>query len=74
MITIWARFTARGANIGPFLGPPAGKSMRVTVIDICRFENGRIAEHRGVPDRFAVIKQLGLLPQPQHLEPGVQRE
>ena len=30
----------------------------------CRFENGKIVEHWGVPDRFALLHQLGLLPLP----------
>ncbi|MCI0397830.1 MAG: ester cyclase [Chloroflexi bacterium] len=36
----------------------------ITVFDICRFSDGKIVEHWGVPDRFAVMAQLGLLPQP----------
>jgi len=59
---VWARARACGTNLGAFIGPPTGKAMEITVIDICRFENGKIVEHWGVPDRFAVIKQLGLLP------------
>jgi predicted ester cyclase len=43
--------------------PPTGKSFAITVIDICRFENGKIVEHWGVPDRFHQLAQLGLLPQ-----------
>jgi predicted ester cyclase len=31
-------------------------------MDVCRFEGGRIVEHWGVPDRFAQLAQLGLLP------------
>jgi predicted ester cyclase len=31
--------------------------------DGCRFEDGKIVEHWGVPDRFALLAQLGLLPQ-----------
>jgi predicted ester cyclase len=38
--------------------------MEITVMDVCRFENGQIVEHWGVPDRFAVLMQLGLLQQP----------
>jgi predicted ester cyclase len=33
-------------------------------MDVCRFENGKIVEHWGVPDRFHQMTQLGLLPQP----------
>jgi steroid delta-isomerase-like uncharacterized protein len=62
---VWIRMVARGTNLGPFMGPPTGQRMTITVMDVCRFENGRIVEHWGVPDRFAVLAQLGLLPQPQ---------
>ena len=62
---VWVRMTARGTNLGGFMGPPNGKSFRITVIDICRFEDGKIVEHWGVPDRFALLAQLGLMPQTQ---------
>ncbi|MBN2471996.1 MAG: ester cyclase [Anaerolineae bacterium] len=61
---VWIRMTARGTNRGPLMGPPTGKAIAITVMDMCRFENGRIVEHWGVPDRFAQMTQLGLLPQP----------
>jgi hypothetical protein len=38
--------------------------LTITVIDVCRFEDGRIVEHWGVPDRFHQMAQLGLLPRP----------
>jgi predicted ester cyclase len=60
----WIRMTARGTNLGPFIGPPTGKSIAITVMDVCQFANGKIVEHWGVPDRFAVMAQLGLLPKP----------
>jgi predicted ester cyclase len=60
---VWARMTSRGSHLGPFMGvAPTGKSFTITVIDVCRFENGKIVEHWGVPDRFALMHQLGLLP------------
>jgi predicted ester cyclase len=62
--TVWIRMTARGTNRGPFIGPPTGKPITITVMDVCRFANGKIVEHWGVPDRFAVMAQLGLLPRP----------
>jgi predicted ester cyclase len=61
---LWVRMTARGTNLGGFMGPPNGKSFEVSVFDEIRFENGRIAEHWGAPDRFALLSQLGLLPRP----------
>ncbi len=61
---VWIRMNSHGTNRGPFMGPPTNKPMSITVMDVCRFENGKIAEHWGVPDRFAILSQLGLLPQP----------
>ena len=62
---VWARATGRGTHLGPFMGPPTGKSITVTVFDVCRFENGKICEQWGVPDRFTMLMQLGKLPKPQ---------
>jgi len=61
----WARITARGTHQGPFMGlPPTGKSIVITVMDVCRFENGQIVEHWGVADQFAMMMQIGALPRP----------
>lgn len=60
---VWARMTARGTNLGGFMGPPNGKSFEIAVFDVCRFEDGKIVEHWGSPDRFALMAQLELLPQ-----------
>jgi predicted ester cyclase len=62
---VWVRMTARGTNRGGFMGPPNGKSFKIAVFDVCRFKDGKIVEHWGSPDRFAMLAQLGLLPQPQ---------
>src|SRR5262249_18818259 len=59
--TIWVRFRGRGTATGPFFGPPSGQPLDFTVIDICRIVDGRIAEHWGVPDRFAILAQTGAL-------------
>ncbi len=62
---VWVRMTSRGTHQGPFMGfAPTGKSFTITVMDVCRFEGGKIVEHWGVPDRFALLHQLGLLPSP----------
>lgn len=64
---VWMRMTGRGIHSQEFMGrPPTGKSFMITVVDICRFEKGKIVEHWGVPDRFHLIAQLGLLPRPPH--------
>ena len=58
----WARITGRGTHQGAFMGrPPTEKSFAITVIDICRFENYKIVEHRGVADRFSLVTQIGLM-------------
>lgn len=59
---IWVRMIARGTNQGGFMGPPNGKTFEATVFDMCRFEDGKIVEHWGSPDRFAILAQLGMLP------------
>ena len=59
--TIWVRVRGRGTATGPFFGPPSGRPVDFTVIDVARIADGRIAEHWGVPDRFAVLAQTGVL-------------
>ena len=59
---VWGRMTARGTNLGGLMGPPNGRSFEITVMDVCRFKDGKIVEHWGSPDRFAQMHQLGLLP------------
>jgi steroid delta-isomerase-like uncharacterized protein len=61
---VWARLRAHGTNTGPFIGPPTGREMTIDVIDICRFRDGRIAEHWGVADRLGTMQQIGRMPQP----------
>ncbi len=62
---VWARLRGRGTQQGPMMGrPPTGKPFDIAVIDICRFRDGRIVEHWGVPDRFTQLEQLGLLAAP----------
>jgi predicted ester cyclase len=59
--TIWVRVRGRGTATGPFFGPPSGRPLDFTVIDVARVVDGRIVEHWGVPDRFAVLAQTGVL-------------
>ena len=59
---VWTHFKATGTHSGTFMqSPPSGKEFSIDVIDIARISNGRIAEHWGMPDRFALLFQLGLL-------------
>jgi predicted ester cyclase len=59
--TVWVRARARGTATGPLLGPPSGRPVDITVIDVARVVGGRIVEHWGVPDRFALLTQTGAL-------------
>ncbi len=58
---IWVRARGRGTATGPFFGPPSGRPVDMTVFDCARIVNGRIVEHWGVPDRFALLAQTGVL-------------
>jgi len=63
---VWGRMTGRGTHkkqFGPM--PPTGKKFEITVIDIMRFKDGMLIEHWGVPDRLALIEQLGMKPPPK---------
>ena len=54
--TVWARCKATGTD------PRSGKVVSIDVVDICRFSDGKLVEHWGVPDRFALLHQIGALP------------
>ena len=58
--TVWARSKATGVD------PRSGKPVTIDVIDVCRFADGKLVEHWGVPDRFALLHQIGALPPPPH--------
>jgi len=59
--TIWVRVRATGTASGPFFGPPSGHPVDFLVFDMARVSGGRIVEHWGVPDRFAMLAQTGVL-------------
>lgn len=40
-------------NTGSIFGfPPTGKSIEIDVMDVVRFEDGKMVEHWGVPDQL----------------------
>jgi predicted ester cyclase len=59
--TIWIRARIQGTATGPFFGKPSGRPIDISVIDVARVVGGRIVEHWGVPDRFAMLAQTGVL-------------
>ena len=59
--TIWVRARVQGTATGPFFGKPSLRPVDFSVIDVARVVAGRIDEHWGVPDRFAMLAQTGVL-------------
>ena len=55
---VWALLRGTGTE------PRSGKLVTFAVMDICKFADGKLVEHWGVPDRFAILHQSGLLPPP----------
>ena len=55
---VWALLKGAGTEAR------SGKAVSFTAMDVCRFENGKLVEHWGVPDRFAILHQAGALPPP----------
>lgn len=51
--------TLRGRHTGAFAGfPPTGRAITFQTIDIFRIADGKIVEHWGIPDQFALHQQL----------------
>ncbi len=63
-----------GTHLGP-MGPiPAsGTPLAWQVIDICRFQDERIIEHWGIPDRMGIMEQIGIPRPPRWLRPLLAR-
>ena len=58
------RFTMRGTHRGAFMGiAPTGKHVTMTGINICRIEEGKIAEMWQNLDTLGLLQQLGAIPQ-----------
>jgi len=68
---VWARQRGGGTNTGSFFGhPPTGITAYIEVFDVVRFEDGRIAEHWGVPDQLGMLMALGLVAPPGRPTPA----
>ena len=59
--TVWIRAEATGRTPVRSSDPPTGKPVHFTVIDVATVRDGRIVEHWGVPDRFAILAHTGQL-------------
>jgi hypothetical protein len=54
------RMVGTATHLGPFQGlAPTGRRVMMAFIDIVRFEGDRMAEHWGVRDDWAILRQLG---------------
>jgi predicted ester cyclase len=58
---VWARGRARGTATGGFFGPPSNAPVDIPLFEVARVVDGRIVEHWGCPDRFALLAQTGVL-------------
>ena len=53
-------YTMTGTHKGTFEGVPAtGERIKARGLEICRFENGKIAERWGSSDELGIMQQLG---------------
>ena len=62
-------FEATGTHTGPLAGPggvipPTGKTVKLTVCETHRIENGKIASIHNYQDSGSLMAQLGLMPPP----------
>jgi predicted ester cyclase len=61
--TVWTRNRARGINTAPVMGfGPSGGPVELDVIDIGRFEDGKLVEHWGIADQLGLLMQVGFDP------------
>ena len=61
------RGTFSGIHQGELMGIPAtGKQVKFSVVHIDRVVNGKIVEHWGQGDTFAMMQQLGVVPSSNH--------
>ena len=61
---VMTRLTQRGTHRGAFMGiAPTGKHVTMTGINICRIEEGKIAEMWQNLDTLGLMQQLGAIPQ-----------
>lgn len=52
-----------GTHTNDFMGvPPTGKRVRVTFMNLDRFDGGKLVEHRAQIDMFGLMQQLGVAP------------
>lgn len=64
--TVVIHATHHGRHTGDLMGiPPTNREVAYSYVHIVRFRDGLIAEHWGVRDDMTLMRQLGVLPQPE---------
>jgi steroid delta-isomerase-like uncharacterized protein len=63
---IFSRARLQGTNTGEFNGmPPTGRNIDISwIMNVCRVEDGRIAEEWEILDQLELVRQLGLVDAP----------
>lgn len=57
------RATFNGTHTNEFMGiPPTGKRVQITFMNLDRFADGKLAEHRAQIDMLGLLQQLGAVP------------
>lgn len=57
---VCARGSFAGTHSGAFMGmPPTGRKISVTFLNLDRFVDGKLAEHRAEVDMMGLMQQLG---------------
>jgi steroid delta-isomerase-like uncharacterized protein len=60
---VFRRWTFQGTHRGDFIGIPAtGRTVRMSGVDVERFQGGVIVEHWSFWDRLQLLEQLGVAP------------
>ena len=62
---VGCRLTVRGTNTAEFMGMPAtNRSIEINSINVLRLKDGRIVDHQVNSDGIGMMRQLGLIPEP----------
>lgn len=60
---VFGRYTLSATHQGEFEGiPPTGKQVQVSGMDMLRFKEGKVVEHRTELDMLGFMRQLGAIP------------
>jgi len=59
---VWVHYIFSGVHTGVFAGyEPTDKKIAIHVMDIVKIQDDQIIEHWGIPDRFALLSQIGVI-------------